>query len=93
MLHTTWDAMDSVLLAALQDSERSLAALVEQSGFTRDVVAGLVDGYLSARYVTQALPGCDRYRLTLLGRARLLTLTASRKPVKTRKPTTTRKAA
>lgn len=69
-----WDTVDALLLSALGWVERSLADLVEVSDLPRDAVAGLVHGYLAARYVTQPLPGCDRYRLTLMGRARLLIL-------------------
>jgi hypothetical protein len=76
MLDTSWDAMDAVLLSAAAEPI-NLAELVAASGFPRDVVAGLVDGYLASRYLTQPLPGFDQYQLTLSGRTYLSRLTAA----------------
>lgn len=76
MTSSPWDALDAALLAVLEQP-RTLAELIEASGYPRDMVAGLVDGYLAAGYVTQPLPGCGQYQITLTGRTYLVRITAA----------------
>jgi hypothetical protein len=74
-----WDAIDVVVLDAIRSGTADTVEL------PADVVKSLTHGYLAAGYVTRTQPGCDRYALTLSGRAYLNRLTAD--------SATTRKAA
>ena len=76
MTSNPWDAVDASLLSALEHP-MTLPELVETSGYPRDVVAGLVDGYTVAGYVTQPLPGGGLFQITLSGRAHMVGLTAA----------------
>ena len=76
MISTYWDALDTMLLAAL-DQPGTLTDLMDGTGYPRDLVAGLVDGYMASGYVTQPLPGRGQYQITLTGRAYLARLTAA----------------
>lgn len=74
MLENPWDAMDAVLLTAVQRGEDQIA---DAAGYPDGVVKDLILGYLASGYITQILPGCDRYQITLSGRRRLSRLTAA----------------
>lgn len=77
-----WDAIDAVLLTAIH------AGTLDTVDLPGDVVKNLTLGYLTAGYVTQQLPGCDSYQLTLTGRAclaRLLTRLTAATAADTRK--------
>lgn len=66
-----WDAIDAVLLTAIH------SGTLDTVDLPGDVVKNLTLGYLAAGYVTQQLPGCDSYQLTLTGRTYLARLTAA----------------
>lgn len=71
-----WNIIDAALLDAAT-APVTLADLAEQTGYPADVVKSLVHGHLTSGHLTQILAGCDRYQLTLSGRAYLSRITAT----------------
>jgi hypothetical protein len=77
MPENPWDVIDAALLAAIRHLPADTDGLAGMTGYPADAVKSLVLGYRAAGWVTQLLPGCDQYQLTLPGRHHLARLTTA----------------
>jgi len=72
-VHQAWEQVDRILLDACQQAT-TLRRLIETTGLPGDLVKTLLHTHEQAGLVTRLLPGSDRYRLTLTGRAHLTSM-------------------